>query len=402
MANKKIQIKNATGDNLFPNVYATNLQDTIPLAKGGTGATTVSAARTNLDVYSKGETDSKVNGKANSDHTHTFNGTAKAISVTGTYSRATGVAINSITPSGVVSKPNFTGTTTLTANTTSANGVKIATGISGGNATATKGNYTPAGSVNSSFTGTAQNISLTGTPSGSISLTGGTLPSLTTNSTASGGLSYISNVTHTAVSASGTQAFVTGITAGSLTTTTANFVKTINGGSGSLTATVSTTSVGRTLILNHTHTGASAGSSGDALTGATYTSAKASGTSNAVTGISGGGVTTTTSYLHFNAGALRSGGTFTGNQMTLSTSYTPKGTVASSFAGTTTSSLVTGVNYTAPTLTTSYLHATTTGNVTQPTFTGNAVTPTGSITTSATSITLSGSYTPAGTIGEAQ
>lgn len=401
MANKKIQIKNATGDNLFPNVYATNLQDTIPLAKGGTGATTVSAARTNLDVYSKEETDSKVNGKADSDHTHTFTGTAKAISVTGTYSKTTGVTISSITPSGVVSKPTFSGTTTLTANTTSTNGVKVAIGISGGSATATKGSYTPAGSVNSIFTGTAQNISLTGTPSGSISLTGGSLPTLSSNTTSTGGISYVSNVSHTAASASGTKAFVTGITEGSLSTTSSSFIKTINGGSGNLTASVGGTS-GKTLILTHTHTGASVGSSGNALTGATYTSAKASGTSNAVTGISGGGVTTTTSYLHFNQGALRSGGTFTGNQMSLSASYTPKGTVASSFTGTTTSTLVTGISYSAPTLTTSYLHATTTGNVTQPTFTGSAVTPTASITTSATSITLSASYTPEGTIGEAQ
>ena len=338
MANKKIQIKNATGDNLFPNVYAANLQDTVPLAKGGTGATTVSAARTNLDVYSKGETDSKVNGKADSDHTHTFTGTAKAISVTGTYSKATGVTISSITPSGVVSKPTFSGTTTLTANTTSTNGVKVAIGISGGSATATKENYTPAGSVNSTFTGTAQTISLTGTPSGSISLTGGTLPSLTTDSTASGGHSYISDVS-------------------------------LNNGTVSLSGELSST-YSKTLILSISSTSST--------------------------------ITTTTSYLHFNAGALRSGGTFTGNQMSLSASYTPRGTIASSFTGTTTSTLVTDVNYSAPTLTTSYLHATTAGSVTQPTFTGNAVTPTVSITTSATSITLSGSYTPAGTIGEAQ
>lgn len=371
MANKKIQIKNAAGDNLFPVVKKATIED-----------------------FSDSD-------YASADHTHTFTGTAKAINVTGTYSKVTGVTISSITPSGVVSKPTFSGTTTLTVNTTSTNGVRVATGISGGSATATKGNYTPAGSVNSTFTGTAQTISLTGTPSGSISLTGGTLPSLSTNTTSTGGISYVSNVTHTAASASGTRAFVTGITAGSLSTTSSSFVKTINRGSGSLTASVGGTN-GQTLILTHTHIGASAGSLGNALITATYTSAKASGTANAVTGVSGGGVTTTTSYLHFNQGALRSGATFTGNQMSLSTSYTPKGTVASSFTGTTTSALVTDVTYSAPTITTSYLHATTTGSVTQPTFTGTEITPTVSITTSATSITLSGSYTPAGTIGEAQ
>lgn len=335
MANKKIQIKNATGDNLFPNVYATNLQDTIPLDKGGTGATTVSAARTNLDVYSKEETDSKVSGKADANHTHAFTGTAKSVSVTGTYSRATGVSINSITPLGVVSEPTFTGTTTLTINSTSTNGVQVGTGISGGSATATKENYTPAGSVNSTFTGTAQTISLIGTPSGTITLTGGSLPTLSSNTTSTGGISYVSNVS-------------------------------ITGGSASLSGTVSN----KTLVLS------------------------ASSTTPAID--------QTKSYLHFNQGALRSDATFTGNQMSLSASYTPKGTVTSSFTGTTTSALVTGVSYSAPTLTTSYLHATTTGSVTQPTFTGTTMTPTASITTSATSITLSGSYTPAGTIGEAQ
>ena len=43
---------------------------TLAIARGGTGATTVADARTNLSVYSKDETDTKFNGKASSRHKH--------------------------------------------------------------------------------------------------------------------------------------------------------------------------------------------------------------------------------------------------------------------------------------------------------------------------------------------
>lgn len=43
---------------------------TVPVAKGGTGATTEAAARTNLDVYSKSEVDTALSGKAASGHNH--------------------------------------------------------------------------------------------------------------------------------------------------------------------------------------------------------------------------------------------------------------------------------------------------------------------------------------------
>ena len=64
MANRKIQIKNATDDNLFP---VTKKQC--------------------IDDFS---------------HTHSFTGTAEEVSVSGTYSRTTGVTINSITPTGSI------------------------------------------------------------------------------------------------------------------------------------------------------------------------------------------------------------------------------------------------------------------------------------------------------------
>lgn len=506
MADKKIQIKNSNGDNLFPQIKAANITDNVPASK--------------------------------IPHTHTFTGTAKTISVSGTYAKPTGITINQYTPAGNVSQPSFSGSISLGANTTSTGGIKYveavshnaasasgttpvinkvtpatgsfvnnvttsttsATGdiayvsnvsvssdaedteylhfsqgslptrsqftyvsgitggslttdstaaggiayvssISGGGVSQTKGDYTPAGSVSSRFTGTAKNISfsytpagsialtngtapslssvstsggiqyvrdvsytaptatkgsytpggsvsssftgraksisVSGTPSGTISLTGGSAPSLTINSTASGGTAIITghtnvgkttanaiiSVTHTPASASGTRNFVTGV----------------NGGSGSLTGTLS----GTTLVLTHTHNAASA-----------------SGTAAAVTGVNGGGVTTssstfvtnvtggtaTTSYLHFSAGSLRSGATFTGNRMTLSTSYTPEGTVNSTFAGTATTALVTAVSGGSVTRTLSYLNF------------SAGTTPKSGATFTGTAATLSTSYTPAGSI----
>ena len=43
---------------------------TVPVTKGGTGATTAEAARTNLDVYSKAEVDSALTNKSDTSHSH--------------------------------------------------------------------------------------------------------------------------------------------------------------------------------------------------------------------------------------------------------------------------------------------------------------------------------------------
>jgi hypothetical protein len=49
---------------------ASDLYGTLAVSKGGTGATDVSAARTNLEVYSKSEVDNKLSGMPVSGHTH--------------------------------------------------------------------------------------------------------------------------------------------------------------------------------------------------------------------------------------------------------------------------------------------------------------------------------------------
>ena len=79
MADKKIQIKDKSGNKLYPvidlslsnnintlpnekisSVDASKLTGTLTISSGGTGATNSSEARSNLGVYSKTEIDSKL------------------------------------------------------------------------------------------------------------------------------------------------------------------------------------------------------------------------------------------------------------------------------------------------------------------------------------------------------
>lgn len=79
MADKKIQIKDKSGNKLYPvidlglsnnintlpnekisSVDASKLTGTLTINNGGTGSTTPSGARSNLGVYSKTEIDSKL------------------------------------------------------------------------------------------------------------------------------------------------------------------------------------------------------------------------------------------------------------------------------------------------------------------------------------------------------
>ena len=75
-------------------------------------------------------------------------------------------ATGSVTPSGSVSAPSFTGTqATITTNVTAAGNVSISEGTS-----STK-NYTPKGTVSQpSFTGTQAALSVSGTPLGSVTI----------------------------------------------------------------------------------------------------------------------------------------------------------------------------------------------------------------------------------------
>lgn len=417
MADKRIQIKNNAGDNLFP-------------------LTDVSCVRGLDEKYSKDT------------HAHTFTGSAKAVNVTGSYSRATGINNITYTPAGQVSQPTFSGTVNLGANTTSTGGVKYLEDVSYTAPTAQKGNYTPAGNVSATFTGTATTSLVTNVTGGGASgatsylhysnpslqttqiyqITGvGSNPSLTTSTANAGSdIGYVENVTHTAAKASGT---ANGITSISYTSAKASgtdwFIKNVTlSGTGSLTATLSNS----ILIISHTDTIKQTDSKAEAITRVTTGSITTSSTSF-VTGISGGGITPTRKYLRFNAGRAPSrepvnvgtslsGGTLTSNATasggikyvtqvnsnSLSVtkgSYTPAGSVKASFTGTTTSSLVTGISGGSVGETAKYFHPSVSGTVTKPTFTGTQATISATLTTSNTTISSTGTYTPSGTIGAA-
>ena len=319
MANKKIQIKNSAGDNLFPNVK-----------------------RVNMDDFN---------------HTHTFTGTAKNVSVTGTYVKPVSVSINNITPKGIVTLTRSANVALSTTSIQQITGVgtlptkaavTVVTGVSGGGGsrtlsylhytapTATKGSYTPAGSVTLS-----RSTGVTLSTSTISQITGvGTLPTR-------------SSFTYNTVTVTGTTLNISSKTAYQIT------------GVGSL-PTKSGVSVATGVSTQPDFTGTFNGTA----------------TTSLVTAISGGTLT---------ANTTASGGI----KMVSDASFT------NASATTSTISQITGVG----TLPTRSAVTVATGVSTQPnftaTFSGTSTSISGSVTTSNTSITLSGSYTPEGTIGSA-
>lgn len=347
MADKKIQIKDKSGNKLYPaidlslsnnigtlpnekiaSVDVSKLTGTLPISKGGTGSTTSSGARKNLEVYSKTEVDNLIAGidqfkyqvvtqlptasastmfiiyliaesgvesgsyveyltidngstadpryewekigttatdlaeYSKNTHKHTFKGSQGNLSVSGTYSKTTGVTIGTgtgtanYTPAGsvttTISKNVEVNTTTvnsitevgtlptLTKVTTSTTGdIPVLTDVSvshkltvnhsdptfstsdvysitgvgslptmtynatekGGQAyikSLTKDSYTPAGTISASFTGTEVSKNVSITPKGSVDLG--------SNTTADGGVTYVEGISST--KASGTTQYI--------------------------------------------------------------------------------------------------------------------------------------------------------------------------------------------------
>lgn len=490
--------------------------------KIGDGVTLVgSLPFSKKDISEVNNLQATLDGKAAKTHTHTFAGSQGDVSVSGSYIKTTGasasytpvgsisvtrsadVALNTATIAGMNSvgtlpsltvsetaatgdisylkdvsindgktidykSPTF-GTTdiysitgvgslpSLASNTTAAGGIAYVISLA-------KGGYTPAGSVTASFTGSASTGTVSLTPKGTVALTNGTAPTFTISSaTSTGAYGYVSGISNTAAKANGT----------------ANFIKTINGGSGSLTAdttatngityiesiskgsytpagAISGTLSGKLLTLNFAGTAAS-----NLVTGGTtkylhhtHNGASAATTGAAVTGVTGGTTTATISYMKFNAGTTpKSSATFTGSESTASVSITPTGKIDAKFTGTNSTAVVTGgtTNYlhfsqgSLPSRSASAIKAYTsvtsagsvtlggsitinktnnylkfnagslptkgsnqtfvTGIKTQPAFTakfnGTPATINSTLTTSSTSITSTGKFTPAGTISEA-
>lgn len=373
MADKKIQIKDKSGNKLYPaidlslsnnigtlpnekiaSVNVSKLTGTLPISKGGTGSTTSSGARTNLGVYSKTEVDNLIAGidqfqyqvvtqlptasastmfiiyliaesgvesgsyveyltidkgstanpryvwekigttsadlaeYSKNTHKHTFTGSQGNLSVSGTYSkttvvtigtgtgtanytpagsvtttRATDVAVNTTTVNsitGVGTLPTLTTSTTsttgdipvltdvsashtLTVNhsdpTFSTSNVYSITGVGslptmtydatadGGQAyikSLAKGSYTPAGTISASFAGTQVSKDVSITPKGSVNLG--------SNTTADGGVKYVEGISSTKASGTTqyihptTETVVTGVAADGTTTAITGATKT--------------------------------------------------------------------------------------------------------------------------------------------------------------------------------
>ena len=311
MANKKIQIKNNAGDSLFP-----------------------VTKRTCIDDFA---------------HTHSFTGTAKAVSVSGTYSKATGVTINSITPAGSITLSRSANVALSTASINQITGVGtlptsesktvVTSAINGASAT---------------FTGTV---------------------SVGSNTTSTGGTKYVEDASISGGGVTPTISYMH-FSAGSAPTKAAVSVVTgVSGGGGSRTLS----------YLHYTAPSATKGSYTPAGSVTLSRSADVALSTSTISQITGVGSLPTRSSFTYNTLTVSG----TGDHCTLC--------VASASAY-----QITGVG-TLPTMSTVNVA---TGVSTQPNFTGTfkgtAVTPTGSITTSSTSLTLSGSYTPTGTVGNVQ
>ena len=284
----------------------------------------------------------------------------------------------------------------LSVNTTSTNGIKIITDMGSGSISSQKGDYTPAGNVNSIFTGSAATVTLKGTPTGTITITGGTSPSLATLTTSSQSyIPYVSYVTlndlNTStenvksvtnvgtlpslsfedVAATGLQEVVTDVSSPSLQFETSSVITDMTEGNSTLSShlnstdptileievvytapkSIKTTGFSKNLKVNN---------GGFTKKYVSFDKGTLPTTSDVsvIKTVSNGGLDTLIRYLKFDAGSHATSATFKGDELSVTGSITPTGTISSSFTGIKTNSLVTDVTHTNPTITTSYLHYT--------------------------------------------
>ena len=330
------------------------------------------------------------------------------------------------TPAGTVSQPTFTGTSfsstgnftpagtiTNTANSTSTGGLQVITSVSAsidgapisGSDTASKF------AIGLKFGGTPAEISVTGTPTGTVSqptFTGSSLTS-TGSFTPAGTISYTVDT-----SSSGGQAIVTSVTSTSdgsplagTNSTTANVVKTAftgTSGSVSVTGTASGSVSAPTISVSSAGATTTVNSITDVGTLPSFSATVAN--ENLTLGFSQGTLPTKGSDTTVKTGDASyeaSAPTFTGGSITSTGDFTPTGEVkfrryssASAYTdydGIKLSAVLTGGSN-------KYLHTTFTGTegsvsvsgtpagtVSQPTFTGDSLTSTSST-----------AYTPSGTI----
>ena len=299
-------------------------------------------------------------------------------------------ATGTVTPSGTVSRPTFTGTpTTITVEGSAAGGVNIST--ASGTA-----NYTPAGSVSQpTFSGAAATIKTNGTPNGSVTIGTG---SGTANYTPAGTVSQPTfNGAAATIKTNGTPNGSVSIGTGS---GTANYTP-AGSVSTNITVTPSTTTVNSITAVGTLPTCTLPTWQGS-VANENLTIAWTAGSFNQGTLPTKGSNTTVATGIQSQSASSTFTGTgtelkatFSGSATTFSGSYTPGGTVSQptfSGAGTELKATFSG---SATTFSGSY---TPDGTVSKPTFSGTGTRLTGSL--SDTNLSATATYTPAGTVSQ--
>lgn len=422
MADKKIQIKDKSGNKLYPaidlslsnnigtlpnekiaSVDVSKLTGTLPISKGGTGSTTSSGARTNLDVYSKTEVKNLIAGidqfkyqvvtelptasastmfiiyliaesgvesgsyveyltidkgstanpryvwekigttatdlaeYSKNTHKHTFTGSQGNLSVSGTYSKTTGVTIGTGTgtanyiPAGSVTTTRATDVAVNTTTVNSITGVGTLPTLTT-STTSTTGDIPVLTDVSASHTLTVNHSDPTFSTSNVYSITGvGSLPTMTYDATAEGGQAYVKSLTKGSYTPAGTiSASFTGTEVSkNVSITPKGSVNlgsntTADGGVKYVEGISSTKASGTTQYIHPTTETVVTGVAGNG-TATVVTGVAANGTVAAVTGVAGNGtaaaITGTTKTTKYVTAA------FTGNEVSGTVNLTAKGSV---------------------------------------------------------------------------
>lgn len=286
-------------------------------------------------------------------------------------------------PSGTVSKPTFTGTAKdVSVSGTPSGSVTISVGTG-------TANYTPAGTNSApTFTGTQKSVSVSGTPKGSVTIGTGTG---TANYTPAGTVSQPSFTgTSGSVSVSGKP---TGsVTISKASSGTANYTPAGTVSTPTITVTPNTTTVNSITAVGTLPSWTATVESENLTLGWSAGTLPTKGSDTTVaTGIK----SATSTQPTFTGTGARLEGSFSGNTNTFTGTFTPEGTVsAPSFNGTAVQ-LTGSFTGSSTTMTGNY---TPEGTVSAPTFTGTGAELKGTFNGSNT--TMTGSYKPEGTVSQ--
>lgn len=327
---------------------------------------TPAGTNTATNITPEGTVTSTFTGTEDAGHTHTFTGTPATLTTNVTTNGT--VNSESVTPAGKVTVTSRALKTGETANYIPEGSLTL---VFSGSAASHKHTFSGSHTHGHTFTGTAGTVSVTGTPAGSIKIA-------SADPTTANPANYIPEGTVSAPIFTGTAA-----------SHNHTFTGTAAGHNHTFTGTQATISAGYTpagtIVANgaHTHTvssnsvdfsdGISHGMSASIVNKCLTLSWESTGV-NVVTSVSS---TTSSAGSHTH--------TFTGTKATISTTYTPAGTI--------------GNTSITPVGTIANTSITPKGINSAPTFTGTGVYLSGTFT--GTSLTSTGSFTPVGTINNA-